>query len=124
MATAPQAARSIHLWYAAPEANCFYSEVTIEQSTLGSYFMACGFKGGSVSCDLRTIVRLAANRDCFSARRRQRETITFAAEMPKLDNSMATQAERRYAETTGPVDRLAAWSDAPGWRRIVGITGV
>lgn len=43
---APTAARSIHLWYAAPEANCFYNEVTVERSTLGSYFMACGFKGG------------------------------------------------------------------------------
>lgn len=46
MAIAPQAARSIHLWYPAPEANCFCNELTIEQSTSGSYFMACGFKGG------------------------------------------------------------------------------
>lgn len=44
--TQPQAARSVHLRYPAPEANIFYNELTVERSTPGSYFMACGFAGG------------------------------------------------------------------------------
>lgn len=42
----PRAARSVHLWYAASEAAAFYLEVTVEKSTPGSYFMACGFRQG------------------------------------------------------------------------------
>jgi hypothetical protein len=42
----PQAARSVHLRYPAPDASIFYNELTVERSTPGSYFMACGFAGG------------------------------------------------------------------------------
>lgn len=42
----PDAARSVHLAYPAPETSLFYNEVTVEQSVPGSYFMACGFNGG------------------------------------------------------------------------------
>lgn len=42
----PRAARSVHLFYTAPEADWFYNELTVEQSTAGSYFMACGFGHG------------------------------------------------------------------------------
>src|SRR5258705_5184671 len=42
----PRAARSVHLFYTAPEADWFYNELTVEQSTAGSYFMACGFSHG------------------------------------------------------------------------------
>jgi len=42
----PRAARSVHLSYAAPEGDLFYNEVTVEQSTPGSYFMACGWNTG------------------------------------------------------------------------------
>ena len=42
----PQAARSVHLWYAAPPGNVFYNELTVEESTSASYFMACGFNHG------------------------------------------------------------------------------
>jgi len=45
-AAAPRAARSIHLWWNAPEGTDFYNEMTIEQSTRGSYFMAAGFAHG------------------------------------------------------------------------------
>ncbi|HZL34397.1 MAG TPA: DUF3472 domain-containing protein [Tepidisphaeraceae bacterium] len=45
-AEAPRAARSVHLFYPAPDASAFYNEVTVERSTPGSYFMACGFDGG------------------------------------------------------------------------------
>src|SRR5689334_17701573 len=38
--------RSVHLWYAGPEAVAFYNEVTVEKSAPGTYFMACGFGGG------------------------------------------------------------------------------
>lgn len=41
-----RAARSVHLFYPAPEAVVFYNEVTVEQSQKGSYFMACGFSHG------------------------------------------------------------------------------
>jgi hypothetical protein len=42
----PRAARSVHLSYAAGEGDLFYNEVTAEQSTSGSYFMACGWNTG------------------------------------------------------------------------------
>jgi hypothetical protein len=41
-----RAARSVHLFYEAPDAIVFYNEVTVEQSQKGSYFMACGFNHG------------------------------------------------------------------------------
>ena len=49
-AQSPRAARSVHLWYKAPQAVEFYNEVKVEQSTDGSYFMVCGFhhEGDSV----------------------------------------------------------------------------
>ena len=50
---APRAARSVHLGYPIPapaggnaEADLFYTEATVEQSTRGTYFMACGFRSG------------------------------------------------------------------------------
>lgn len=43
---APRAARSVHLWWNAPEGTDFYNEMSIEHSTRGSYFMACGFGHG------------------------------------------------------------------------------
>ena len=48
---APRACRSVHLWWqtedgAQPEATAFYNELTVENSTRGSYFMACGFSKG------------------------------------------------------------------------------
>lgn len=42
----PRAARSVHLGYPAPEGDLFYTEMTIEQSVNGSYFMACGWNTG------------------------------------------------------------------------------
>lgn len=42
----PNAARSVHLGFPAPEATIFYNEVTVEESVPGSYFMVCGFKHG------------------------------------------------------------------------------
>jgi hypothetical protein len=45
-AAAPKAARSVHLWWNAPEGTDFYNELTVEKSTRGSYFMACGFAHG------------------------------------------------------------------------------
>lgn len=42
----PRAARSVHLQWAAPEAEAFYLEMTVEQTTPASYFMACGWSGG------------------------------------------------------------------------------
>ncbi len=42
----PRAARSVHLGYPAPQATAFYNELTVERSTPGSYFMACGFSHG------------------------------------------------------------------------------
>ncbi|MEI6514758.1 MAG: DUF3472 domain-containing protein [bacterium] len=42
----PRAARSVHLSYQVPKASAFYNELTVEQSTRGSYFMACGFQDG------------------------------------------------------------------------------
>ncbi|MBN2474040.1 MAG: DUF3472 domain-containing protein [Pirellulales bacterium] len=42
----PRAARSVHLFYPAPEATVFYNELTVEKSVPGSYFMACGFNHG------------------------------------------------------------------------------
>jgi len=42
----PQAARSVHLLYPAPDATLFYNEMVVEKSTRGSYFMACGWDKG------------------------------------------------------------------------------
>lgn len=41
-----RAARSVHLGYPAPEASAFYLEMAVDQSTPGSYFMACGWNTG------------------------------------------------------------------------------
>jgi len=41
-----RAARSVHLQWSATESEAFYLEATVEQSTAGSYFMACGWSGG------------------------------------------------------------------------------
>lgn len=40
------AARSVHLGYPAPEGELFYTEMAIEQSVNGSYFMAAGWNTG------------------------------------------------------------------------------
>jgi len=45
-AAEPRAARSVHLGYPAPDAAWFYNEMTIDQSTAGSYFMAAGWNTG------------------------------------------------------------------------------
>lgn len=45
-AGAAKAARSVHLQWNAGEVHAFYLEMTVEQSTGGSYFMACGWTGG------------------------------------------------------------------------------
>lgn len=42
----PRAARSVHLGYIAPQAKVFYTELIVEKSVPGSYFMACGFNHG------------------------------------------------------------------------------
>jgi hypothetical protein len=42
----PEAARSVHLKYLAPEGTLFLNEVTVEESVTASYFMACGFQRG------------------------------------------------------------------------------
>lgn len=42
----PRAARSVHLWWTAPEGTVFTNEMSVEESTRGSYFMACGWSAG------------------------------------------------------------------------------
>jgi hypothetical protein len=42
----PRAARSVHLRFPAPDAEVFYNEAVVEQSTGGSYFMVCGWNTG------------------------------------------------------------------------------
>lgn len=42
----PRAARSVHLGWPAPEAELFHVEMVVEQTTPGSYFMACGWDTG------------------------------------------------------------------------------
>lgn len=43
---APRAARSVHLGWAAPDADWFHLEMTVQESVPGSYFMACGWNTG------------------------------------------------------------------------------
>lgn len=45
-AVEPKAARSVHLGWDAAPAETFCLEMTIDQSTAGSYFMACGWDTG------------------------------------------------------------------------------
>ncbi|MSR43710.1 MAG: DUF3472 domain-containing protein [Pedosphaera sp.] len=46
-ATPPaKAARSVHLGYPAPKATMFYTEMVVEESVNGSYFMAAGWNTG------------------------------------------------------------------------------
>lgn len=40
------ACRSVHLGYAAPEGQAFYTEASIKQSAPGTYFMTCGWSKG------------------------------------------------------------------------------
>jgi len=42
----PKAARSVHLWWGAPEGTDFTNEVRVQESVPGSYFMACGWNTG------------------------------------------------------------------------------
>ena len=42
----PKAARSVHLGWTAPEATEFHLAMTVEETTPGSYFMACGWNHG------------------------------------------------------------------------------
>ena len=42
----PRAARSVHWGWAAPDAECFYNTMIVDQSVPGSYFMACGWNTG------------------------------------------------------------------------------
>lgn len=42
----PRAARSVHLWWSAPEGGDFYNEARVQDSVPGSYFMACGWNTG------------------------------------------------------------------------------
>ncbi|HMJ91310.1 MAG TPA: DUF3472 domain-containing protein [Candidatus Acidoferrum sp.] len=42
----PRAARSVHLGYTAPEGDLFYTEMVVNESVNGSYFMACGWNTG------------------------------------------------------------------------------
>lgn len=41
-----RAARSVHWGWSAPAATLFYNEMIVEESTTGSYFMACGWNTG------------------------------------------------------------------------------
>ncbi len=43
---APKAARSVHLWWSAAEGTEFHNTLSVEESTPGSYFMACGWNTG------------------------------------------------------------------------------
>lgn len=43
---AVRAARSVHLGWEGPEGRAFYVEMTVRQSTRGSYFTACGWNTG------------------------------------------------------------------------------
>jgi hypothetical protein len=40
------ACRSVHLGYPAPAGSAFYTELTVEKSAPGTYFMACGWNKG------------------------------------------------------------------------------
>lgn len=42
----PRAARSVHLWWNAPEGVDFTNEARVQDSVPGSYFMACGWNTG------------------------------------------------------------------------------
>src|SRR6185295_6680804 len=42
----PRAARSVHLGWDAPEGTEFTTEVRVDESVPGSYFMACGWNTG------------------------------------------------------------------------------
>jgi len=44
--TAYRAARSVHLSYPAPDAELFYNEMVVDQTTSGTYFMAAGWNSG------------------------------------------------------------------------------
>lgn len=42
----PKAARSVHLWYPAPEGQVFYNEAEVAETTSATYFCAAGFNHG------------------------------------------------------------------------------
>ncbi len=42
----PKAARSVHLWFPAPDGSIYYNEVTVKESHPGTYFSVCGFRHG------------------------------------------------------------------------------
>lgn len=43
---APEACRSVHLFYPAPEAAVFYNEITVTRSDRGTYFAVCAWDQG------------------------------------------------------------------------------
>jgi len=78
----PRAARSVHLWYEAPLGRLFYNEVTVEESTAGSYFCVCGFNHGYFGIQELT--------------RGGRKVVIFSVWDPgKQNNPEAVEPERR-----------------------------
>lgn len=75
------ACRSVHLGYPAPEGNAFYIEMSVDQSSPGTYFMACGFRMGYFG------IQELANR---------KKVVLFSIWEPgKQNNPNATAKERR-----------------------------
>lgn len=87
----PKAARSVHLWWDAPQGTDFYNEMTIEQSTRGSYFMACGFAHGYFGMQ-----ELAASRGIASDSGKTDKVVIFSVwDTYKGDDAKAVPADKR-----------------------------
>ena len=81
----PRAARSVHLGWSAPDGEIFYNEMTVEQSTPGSYFMAVGWNTGYFGIqELNAVTN---------------KVVIFSVWDPtKGDNASAVPAEQRVEE--------------------------
>jgi hypothetical protein len=87
----PRAARSVHLSWTAPEGTIFYNEMTVEQSTPGSYFMAAGWNTGYFGIQ--------------ELNRATNKVVIFSVWDPtKGDNPSAVPAEQRVEVLHGDPD--------------------
>lgn len=89
----PRAARSVHLFYPAPEATVFYNELTVERSVPGSYFMGCGFRHGYFG------IQELGNR---------KKVVIFSVWDPTRGNNPSAVAKQRRVEVLDKADDVIA----------------
>lgn len=101
-AARPNRARTVHLRYIAPPAREFWSEVIVEETTRGSYFMAAGFRHGfSGLQELSDGTRVAIFSVWDPGMKEVREDVPTPFRVDILSAGPGLQAERFDRQGTG-----------------------